>query len=696
MHVLLRQTSVGFSNERFMLREYMASRGFRIGWCLIFLFLSLLSGDELLCAQDEAGGLEERSNQPRFELEEIVVTATRIDEPVKNIPRNVTIITSEDIEQAPSNNIVDLLARESGMNLRSFFGNDKQAGVDIRGMGDTFVSNVIVMVDGVKLNPPDLTGPDLSSIPLDRIERIEIVRGAGSVIYGDGAIGGVINIITKKGQKEPETRLYSSYGSYDTFDSRVSHRGQIENLRFNLNADYFDSDGYRDNGYLRKKDVAGQVGYDFGDRVTLTMSASRHEDVYGLPGPVSKEDMESKEKRTLTDRPDDFGETADRRYVGGIEIDLDKWGRVKAHRGYRYRDNSYIMGYNPLITRQDQTDSIDEDTKSFDLGYDTSYRTGELEHHFQCGLDHYQAEYVREELSKDERKNGDVESLGFFLTNDLSLTKDLVFRLGYRYNDYDGRFRTDQHQLFGSVKRWVNGTVSNKQWTNHAEEAGLVYSWRPDTTLFASYATSFRIPNVDEFAQGEEGLRPQEGSHIDIGGRYHLKGIMEFSLTLFQIRIDDEIFFDQDPQVNRNYDDKTVRRGVEADVRVYAADSLYLWGNYTYVKAEFEERGTTVPLVPEHKASIGMEWRILEPLVLSIAGTYVGPRFDGNDQNNDRFDKLEGYAVFDGKLIYKDKGVRIFVGVNNIFDEFYSTVAYSETYYPMPARNFYGGMEWSF
>jgi outer membrane receptor protein involved in Fe transport len=647
-------------------------------------------------AQAEAKDLEEGRNEARFELEEIVVTATRIEKQVKNIPRNVTVITSEDIEQAPSNNIVDLLAREAGTNLLSFFGRDKQAGIDIRGMGETFVSNVIVMVDGVRLNPPDMAGPDLSSIPLGQVERIEIVRGAGSVSYGDGAVGGVVNIITKKGQRKPEAHLYGSYGSYDTFDGRGSYRGQIKNLGFNLNAGYYDSDGYRDNGYLRKKDAGAHLAYDLVDYLRLTFASAYHEDDFGLPGGVSRQDVDSRDRRTQTDRPNDFGQTRARRYVGGIEIDLDKWGRVRASRGYRFRDNCFLLGHNPLIKREDQTDSIDEDTKTFNLSYDTGYEVAGLEHQFRCGLDHYQTEYVRQELSRNRRQNSKTESMGFFVINDWSLSRDLVFNLGYRHNEYEGLFRTDEHKLFGSLKRWVNGDPSTSNWSNNAYDVGLVYHLNPKTSLFASYATSFRIPNVDEFARAEDKLLPQEGTHIDIGARHHLKGVMELAVTLFQMRIEDEIFFDQDSQLNRNFDQTTLRRGVEADIRVYVKDSVYFWGNYTYVDAKFEKKNTTVPLVPEHKTTIGMDWQFLEPFVFSVTGTYVGSRFDGNDQGNNRFEKLGSYTVFDCKLTYQRKGIKLFAGVNNIFDELYSTVAFSETYYPMPTRNFYGGLEWRF
>jgi iron complex outermembrane receptor protein len=126
----------------------------------------VLSSFNLLFAQERAPELEKTEEMTRFELEEIVVTATRIEEPIQNVPRNVTVITSEDIEQASSNNVVDLLARETNLNLLSLFGNDKGAVVDIRGMGQTSGSNVVVMVDGFRLNPPDMAGDNQRHKPV--------------------------------------------------------------------------------------------------------------------------------------------------------------------------------------------------------------------------------------------------------------------------------------------------------------------------------------------------------------------------------------------------------------------------------------------------------------------------------------------------------------------------------------------------
>jgi iron complex outermembrane recepter protein len=667
---------------------------------LIAALVLLLCLFSPLYAQEKENEGERSHAIPRFELDEIIVTATRVEEPIADISRNVTVISSGDINQAPSNNIVDLIARESGINLRSFFGNDKQAVIDIRGMGDTAASNVIVMVDGVRVNSPDLTGADFSSIPLDQVERIEIVRGAGSVIYGNGAVGGVINIITKQGQKEPEVSLYTSYGSYATFDGRASYRGSANNLSLAAIVDYYDSDGYRENGYFWKKDALVKTHYDLSDYLSFTLAGSLHQDEYGLPGPVSKQDKDVREKRVLTDRPHDYGETADWQAVGGLDIELGRWGSLTAKRGYRARDNSYIIGYSPLISKDNQTDTIEEYTKSIILGYSKDYDAFGLTHGFRCGLDSSVTDYVREERSKDQRENSETKPIGAYLSNDWHLTESLLFQWGYRYNKYRGRFREDLQRSFDGVKRWVNGDITEKKFTHNVYDASLVYALGPETTLFASYATSFRIPNVDEFAQADESLKPQQGKHVDLGGRIRMGNITEFAVTLFQAGIEDEIYYGEDPltgeSFNRNYDEETIRRGVETDVRLYPTDSIYLWGNYTYTEARFEATETFVPLVPRHKASLGVEWNILEPLLLSLTGTFVGSRFDGNDRSNNRYEKLDAFTVLDGKLTFTRRGFKLFVGINNILDELYSTTAYSESFYPMPTRNMYGGLEWRF
>jgi iron complex outermembrane receptor protein len=660
---------------------------------LAVLFFALLMPAAQALAQDREDRALEGAAAPRFELEEIVVTAARTEEPLKNVPKNVTVITREDIEQAPSNNIVDLLNREAGINLRSMFGNDKQAVIDMRGMGATAGSNVVVMIDGVKMNAADMSGVDFSTVLLEQIERIEIVRGAGSVIYGDGAVGGVINIVTKKGQPETERAIYASYGSFATADLRTSIKGSVKDLSYNVSAGYFDSEGYRDNGDFRKKDIAGVADYYLSDVVTFNTSAGFHEDVYGLPGPVGIDDMDSRKDRVTSAYPDDYGETTEARIIGGIEIDTDSHGSIKIVRGYRLRNNDFVVGYSPLIPKDDQINEIDEFIKTLNLSYDLDFTLFDRNHKFQMGADHYFADYIRQESPGGPRINSRTTQLGFFVNNQWSLAKPWLFQWGYRENQTNGKFRNDQLVSAGGTDRWVNGETETSEWRNHAYDLGLTYFYSENVSFFSSYGTSFRIPNTDEFAESETGLKPQEGAEWDIGSRFKVPDQLELSLTFFHIVTEDEIYYSE---INRNYNNATIRSGAEADVKFYWTKAVFLWGNYTYTEATFKGADTDIPLVSRHKGSAGIEWALADGFNLSLTGTFVGSRYDGNDIANDRYEKLDAYSVFDGKASYLFGSCKLFAGVNNIFDTLYATYAYSEQYYTMPGRNIYGGVEWVF
>ncbi len=628
-----------------------------------------------------------------IQLDAIVVTAGKRKEPVSDIPAHVTIIDSQDIQAAAGTSITDVLAREAGITIRSTFGNDKQAVVDLRGMGDTAASNVVVMVDGLVLNSPDQSGPSLSSIPLEQISRIEIVRGAGSVVYGSGAVGGVINIITKKAGDAPAAEVYSSYGSHKTYENRLSLDRRIKNAAVNLNAGWQDSDGYRDNGFFRKKDVTAKAGYDFTDRFSVNLYGAYYEDEYGLPGPVSREDIDSTSRRKKTNYPEDDGETQEAKARLELDIDLDKWGALSVKRGYLSRENRYIMGFSPQIPRSDQEDKIDEDTRQLDLSYVKYYSMGGMPQMIQMGLDHYETEYYRESRPDGPRENSETESTGVFINNQWAVFQDVKLNAGARYNHYKGRFRTDERKLFDDKKYWVNGAADSSDWDNPAYALGMTWALTPATSIFTSFATSFRIPNVDEFAECEDGLEPQEGRHMEIGARHWMGPFLSFTVSVFDIRIDDEIYYSD---INRNYDDTTIRQGVEWDITVYPHDDLRLWGNYTYTDAEFDRQNTTVPLVPAHSASAGLHWRIVPALSLALSGTYTGSRYDGNDTDNNRYAKLEDYFVCSGKLSYEYKHFTVFAGVHNLFNELYETSGYSEQYYPMPEQTIYGGIRWTY
>ena len=390
-----------------------------------------------------------------------------------------------------------------------------------------------------------------------------------------------------------------------------------------------------------------------------------------------------------------------------MELDLVEWGSLTAGGAYRHRHNEFIIGYSPLKTEDEQMDNLDENSRSLNVSYLLPYDLGGVTHRLRAGFDLEHTDFVRED-TLTRVLSSEIRRTGWYATHVWTLPGNLSLSAGYRNSRFDGTFRTDTYDSFFGpgplfpylYSDWVTKNTTESVWTNNAFDVGATFDLNRDTAFFLTCAGSFRTPNVDELADASGDLRPQTGRHLDAGVRGRVSDTLEYGLTLFQTRIEDEIYYGEDPvtstSFNRNYDEDTVRRGIEIDLKYYPLDALYVWGNYSYTEAEFEGTDARIPLVPRHKATVGVEWTVTDSVVLAVTGTHVGSRIDGNDRTNTAYARLDPYRVVDTKLTYERGAVTFFAGVNNVLDERYSTIAYSETYYPMPGRNVYGGLEWRF
>ncbi|MBM4308851.1 MAG: TonB-dependent receptor, partial [Deltaproteobacteria bacterium] len=172
---------------------------------LIALFTFLISIPVSLSAQEK-----------EIILEKIVVTATRIETPVEEIASSVTVISSQEVERKKKAYVLDLLREAPGINVARTGGPGKETAVFIRGANS---EHTLVLIDGVEVNDSMSPGRsfDFANLTVDNVERIEILRGPQSTLYGSDAIGGVINIITKKGEGKPKFSLSAEGGSFTTF-----------------------------------------------------------------------------------------------------------------------------------------------------------------------------------------------------------------------------------------------------------------------------------------------------------------------------------------------------------------------------------------------------------------------------------------------------------------------------------------------
>jgi len=242
----------------------------------------------------------------------VVVTASRLSEP-GNANGNVAVLTREDIERSGSQTLPELLSTVAGINVRQLYGNfSTLATVDMRGFGASATQNALILINGRRLNDVDISAIDFLAISLSSIERVEIIRGGGSVLYGDGAVGGVINIITKEhGKAGVQANADISAGSFATRKLDSSLRHGIGPVVYYLSLSGIDSDGYRDNNELDQKNA--QMGVKLRlPRQSYFLDFLADEQSLGLPGPRSVNPgtgtNELKNDRRGTSEPNNYAE----------------------------------------------------------------------------------------------------------------------------------------------------------------------------------------------------------------------------------------------------------------------------------------------------------------------------------------------------------------------------------------------------
>lgn len=647
---------------------------------------------------------------PAQPLSEVIVYGTAGT--VIEQPKSITVIDRKAILNAPSNSLIDLLSREANISLRSYTGHDKQGGIDIRGMGDSFSSNVLILVDGVRLNAPDLSGADFSTLTLGQIERIEIIRGGGGVLYGDGAVGGVVNIVTRSSSKT-KAEIYNSYGSFDTFDSRLNAALNLDAFTTSLNAAHYQTEGYRENTFLDKNQLSSKVSYQLNDAIELHANFRIHDDEYGLAGPVDYSAINQSSLRRKASTPYGGGETHD--YAGDVggSVNWGKLGTTRLNGNYRYRDNPYESAnyWYPdqnLVNPWRNTFNHLE----FDLRHQLNLDTGAISQDWTLGYYRRIGSVARYEngsniLGQSTIRQAEFDNQSGFVHTTWYLPIPLIFNAGYRRDSYSLQSEASQYdqvcryapvfpfQPLGCDARWLDLGRTNHDWRSFAGDLGLTWNINDALSWYGSYNHSYRNPNPEELVLSAPDLQPQQGNNWESGLRLHSQTGDEIKLALFQMTNQQEIYYDN--SVNRNYQDATQRRGVELEGRFKPNDSLSLSANFGYIDARFVGSGVRMPLAPELKAQTGVLWHAASELSFSVSAEYVGARNNGaNLSETDHQPNLKAYQKVDLKAFYQIGGAEIFAGINNLFNDYYETSAYGGSFYPMPGRHAYAGLTYTF
>jgi iron complex outermembrane receptor protein len=623
----------------------------------------------------------------------IVVTAARYREGISSVPSKVTVITEDEIRNSPARNIPDLLRGVAAIHVNDIAGNNRHFTVDLRGFGESAALNTLVLVNGRKVNQADLSGTDWTLIPLERVQRIEILHGgAGSVLYGDNATGGVIHIITREAGPT-EAGISVEAGSYNTFKTVAWAGGSLEKLSASAAVKYLTSDGYRDNSGNEATDVDLDLSYTPSDSLVLTLGGRYHRDDAGLPGAIKESDFAGGVTRRETVHPDDFVEVEDYDATVGAEYLFAGDSLFKVDLTWRRRDAlsfaSYVGG--------EFTGDTAIDTVIVSPQFVFHSAVQEMNNTLTLGFDyHRDSEDITNESTFFGAVTGGVFELeknnyGLYVQDELELRPGLYLSGGYRYDWADFSF--------------TPSTPDGSTMDENLFMAGANYTYSGKSYAYLGYSRSFRYPVLDEIfnffnSTLTTDLVSQTTDNLEIGFRHYVGEKGYVHLNLFASSTEDEIYFNPATFTNENLDGDARRRGVEISFDARPLTWLGLNGSYARMISDIDGGtfdGNDVPNVPDHKAVLRALFFAGHGITAVAEGIYVGERLFVGDFPNG-FENQESFSVLNLKLEYEWRNLVAHVTVNNATDEEYSEYGalggfpVERGFFPSPERNFSAGI----
>jgi iron complex outermembrane receptor protein len=647
---------------------------------------------------------------------------------------STTVITREQIERSPAKTLQDILSREPGIQVQSLYGgvNGARSVVDMRGFGAAANSNTLFLVNGRRIQDLDMVGVDLASIPRESIERIEITRGnSGAVLYGDGAVGGVINIITRTGfDQKPGGRIDGAVGSFNYREGNVSAYGSSQGWSYSVFGTAISSDGYRENNEYEQLTGVADLRYTFGQG-SFYVNFSADDQHVGLPGHRRYSPAENNFE-LITDRrgalnPYDYADKQGQngtvgftyQLAPGMELIVDGGVRHKEEQAQFYgtfadpRSSAPRTAVDTALTTYSLTPRVKMETVLEGLPSNAFF-----------GVDYYFADYDSDRLqrlgaSPIHRYNLSQWSLAAYWQQTVSVTDNTEIGGGVRLQTTGIRARDsfdpnapgcENFGCFGDVE----GDPLNDTETNYAYNLGIEHRLTTSTSLFARHARSFRVPNVDErvgmvtpfnSVPTTFDLRTQTSYDFEAGVRW-LYGPLDVQWSAYDMYLTDEIHFRYGPNyesMNVNLD-PTRRYGHETIATLEVTEDVRLRGGLTYTRAQFREgvfAGNDVPLVSRWTGNIGLAWDIVDDLLtFDTVVRYVGARRMDNDQPNLQ-PMIPAYATVDVQLSGEFEQFFWSAGVLNLFDTDYFDYAIASPYpygfgsqlgtynaYPQPGRTF--------
>jgi iron complex outermembrane receptor protein len=634
-----------------------------------------------------------------------------------------TVITAEEIAHSPAQTLPEIIAQVPGVQLTSLFGgvNGAKTSVDLRGFGAFATANTLILINGRRLNDVDMAQVDLSTIPRDSIERIEITRGnSGAVLYGDNAIGGVINIVLKNGVGGPPVamRAEAGYGSFNQRMANVSAALNSGPWSTSFYGNGIKSDGYRVNNALDQRNGVGNINYTTPD-LTAFLTVTGSDQKLGFPGgrlvdpSIGLNELVTNRRGTST--PFDYGNQQTASVTTGFTKTLMNGVDLIVDGGYRKRDTqSGFFGAAPTISFASTYNDAALQTWSITPRLSVKNTIFGLPSTILTGVDYYDSTFNQQRgafkgVPPIHIYDLTQQTLAGYWMHTIGLLPTTDFSYGARVQNtrVSARDRYDPNAPFAFD---AQATPLDSSETNYALHVGLEHRFTNTFSVFGRAAQAFRTPDVDErvltgpsfdFLTGlalPQNFQLKTQTSHDIEGGFRVKtNLFQVQTSVYAMDLENEIHFNPVLFYNVNLD-PTRRYGSETSAALRVSDSVTLRGGMAYTRAVFREgafAGNDVPLVSRYTGTAGVTWNIWQNyLVFDATLRAWSERIMDNDQANTQR-RIPADATVDLKLSGAYEHFFWSLSVNNLFDAQYYDYAIASSFtpgrfsaYPLPGRTY--------
>jgi iron complex outermembrane receptor protein len=638
---------------------------------------------------------------PDQELPPLVVTGLRGSVLPEHFSGNATVIDEPAVAKSGMRSLGELLEFQGGLRVSSTTGDTARGTVHLRGFGDNSASRVLILVDGRPLNRPDMSGIALQEIPLARVARVEILRGSQTARFGDQAVGGVINIVTKQAGAQPDTTWEIAAGSSNYRLVRVNHSQTSAGQSLTLDGEQNQTDGWRENSMSEVTSLAAGWSGRLGRRCELNGSLAWVDQAGRFPGPLTSAQYQQDPRQSIyadTRFADHYGsQQTGLRAVAAGTLELGAAGTLELPVAYQSRDLAWDFGPGS------HTDNLLE-TVAFNPVLRQSGPAWSLEEGGVFRQDAMDITQFREmaRLRPSSFSELDRAIYGGFVAGEWEPWTDWHL---------SGAARVESSSVDAATRNVRFPRNPNLNYSRGSSETNSAYQfgirWEPqlDQMVWFRYDNLYRLPTTDEIAsyQGfpmaepfNDQLHAETGHNLELGAEWTPAPWL-VKVNAFVQYLDGEIAYDYVRNLNVNLAE-TRRFGGEVELG-YQAESWTASIRYNGVDARYADgpyQDREICLVPNHQLTSILELRPHRALAVQLEHQFQSAAFEGNDFANTQ-PELPAFAVVNLMLRYQAKAnFSCYVRINNLLDEEYATVKYSGLWYPAAGRQLQCGMRYEF